>query len=271
MPNTQNELLQSIHQIEILVAESAHRLAAHDDSLPRYQKYIGFIDEFGELIHWFKLIHEGIESFFQIHLEGEEIHRHLPNGTIDQNSEWGKKFVLLQERRNVNTRSLTIFIKAVYEWIYHVDQIDISSLVSAESRFKISFYNKVRHNLITHKKFEARKIQPLYFSVTDRSVQLGVQPLLLQSVIDSLQQIISNCSYLTLPSFVEDDLLDWQDFLIANHNSLRPAEKNLLEEHMKKFGLPFARPHQMAAFVLQIANEILSTIPPSPASSAPRR
>jgi len=223
------------------------------------------LNEVEEITTILRMLEESRDRVRVLGKKMQEFQKQLPGGTVDRSTEIGRNYIEISELYFEETKRLTIHIKALHEWFYHLQKLidgsrEIRQLISSEHWSRLESYAEVRGALIAHKtKLEACVMGAIRFSGDYEKIELMLQPLNFpESVAGELDVLFRQCApVLSKEEQQEANFYERCRILSAKQHLLKGDERARVVAFIRKYGTSLEDPSELAEFAVQLVADLI--------------
>ncbi len=228
--------------------------------------------EFSEIVTLEKMTYERMDSFGTINQRMLELGKKLPSGTIDETTPEGTEYISLVNQFRKITAELTVLVKALYEWLYHLQELmqghaEIWSLVPPGLRSKVQSECEFRNKLVAHKgRLHVFPLGGMKFSGGGESIELIMMPMSPDEVMSKeLNGLYTKCApHLPADEAGEQNLYEKCRVLARNMDKFPGQLRKEVISFVQKYGSISAEPVDLAELVRDLAASLVPTMATKP-------
>jgi len=271
MTENKDKFLQSILNIKAIMETHRSKFAIESKGLvPERLDLLKrlIFSEISEIITILFMTYKDMNDLYQVQERMKELRKQLPSGTIDNKSPTGKEFISAINQHMEITSELTVHIKTIYEWLYHLAELIEShqktrSLIPDRVWRILQSHCEFRNKLITHKKgIQTYLMSGIRFSGNVDKVELIMMSLSPpESAIKELDKLFSQYSEnLTNEEANEINFYERCGILYRNLDKFTGDQRAKIVAFIQKYGTISANPPDIAEFIKDLVGELIPNI-----------
>jgi len=221
--------------------------------------------EIFEILSILKMMYESIEKIDESNIKMDKLIKRLPQGTINRSTSEGKELIVATNEYREKTNWLKVYIKILYEWLYHLKELlesneKIHSLISKPLWLKLQWYCDFRNKLIAHKKnTKVYLMEGARFSSEWVDFEILMTPFTPpKSAVKELNTLF-NQSAKNLPEkeATVNNFFERCRILYHNLNMLPNNQKSKVKYFVKKYGTISDKPIHMVEYIKDLVKELI--------------
>lgn len=223
------------------------------------------LSEIYEIITIFEMMYKSIEKIDESNIKMDKLRKRLPQGTIDRSTPEGKEFVVATNEYMEKTTWLKVYIKMLYEWLYHLKELlesnkKIHSLISKPLWLKLQWYCEFRNKLVTHKKkAQVYLMEGARFSSEWVDFEILMTPFVPpKSAVKELNTLFNQCAE-NLPEkeATVNNFFERCRILYHNLDILPSNQKSKVKSFIEKYGTISDKPIHMVEYIKDLVKELI--------------
>lgn len=223
------------------------------------------LSEISEIVTILGMIHKNMENLYSTQERMKELRQKLPSGTVDESSSEGSEYVSVINQHMEITSELKIYIKTIYEWLYHLMDLirshrKIRSLVPSQYWKKLESHCEFRSKLVAHKKAtQVYTSAGMRYSAKDFNVELLLTPFAPPaSALKELASMFTQCAdVLTNKEANEKNYFERCKILYYNLDKFADGQREQIVSFIKRYGTISAQPVELAEFARDLVKDLI--------------
>jgi len=194
-----------------------------------------------------------------------KLRKRVPDGKVDRSTPEGDQFISSAIRQNEANNELSIHIKTIYEWLYHVMVLirghsAIRSLIGSTCLKKLKSHCEFRNKLIAHTKIQVITMRGVRYSTRDFYAEIVLMPFVPPaSAVKELASLFTRCaSILAADEANEKNFFERCKILFRNLDKLtNNTAREQVVSFVQRYGTISAQPIELAEFVRDLAKNLM--------------
>lgn len=223
------------------------------------------VGELDEVVTILRMLYECIGRTRGIQERMQELQGTVPSGTIDETSEEGRRYLEVLHMGIAERAKLTIHIKTLYEWVYHLKELieadpTIKELVPKEQWGRLNAYAEFRGALIAHK----TRLAGYVFAAMRYALNFEKIELMLTAwsppgeAAKEIEILFGQCqSELSREEAAETSFSERCRILNARQDRFKGELRARVVAAIRKYGAFSENPPDIAEFVANLARELV--------------
>jgi hypothetical protein len=229
------------------------------------------LSEFFEILTILKLIDDASKRLWSFIQKEYASSVNRPDIFVDDIELYIKRRMKKIEERDQIMGELSVFIKALYEWLYHITELleadsTLKDKISSSPQWStLKDYCLFRHHLVTHKKKVVVDLSGGFVNLVDKNtIELVMLPLNPpQRAINELNDLFSLCAPELEPEdATEENFSNRCRILSQNIHKFNDTQKVKYQDFIKKFGTISDTTVRTAKFVKDFLQTAIPKIKP---------